>query len=352
MPEPTSNTMPPRPRRRWKQLQLRTRITLLASFLTLLTIGLEIMSRVYWAIGRGVPVLAGARIWHAYYPELANAERVPCVRSAEQYEVLMLGGSTMALAFEELDARLKPALEARTGKKTHITNLASPGRNSLDSRLKYEFLANKCFDLILVYDGFNDTRMNNTKPDTFRADYSHDPRHAELQALARHREVGWLTLPFTAEFTASALSRRFGLTGPTHAKWSPVAEVRSPQSLEANLDAIAHTANNRGETLILMTYSYYIPSSYTDEAFAAGVLDYTEGFGYPLKDWGVPSKVIEAVDKHNEAIRRVAKGHGVQLVDQAALLHAERRHFVDPCHFTRAGNAQFVSNVLDELKLN
>ena len=230
-----------------------------------------------------------------------------------------------------------------------ITNLASPGRNSLDSRLKYEHLADKRFDLVLLYDGFNDVRMNNTPPGAFRADYSHDPRYAELQALARHREVSWFTLPFTAKFVASSFCRQMGLTTRTDPKWSSVAEIRSPEGFEANIEAIVRMAEQRGDTLVLMTFAYHIPDNYTDEAYEAGQLDFAGDKLTPLKLWGEPQRVIRAVDGHNDAVRRVAQRNDVLLVDQAAHLPGRGRYFRDPCHFTTEGNKLFVDNIIEAL---
>jgi hypothetical protein len=277
--KPTSLVVPSSSRQRivWKNLRLRTRIYLATLLLIVGVGGLEIVSRAYWTLGRKVPASNTSRIWNAYYEELSKSgvEHAPTSRDHESYEVLLLGGSTIHMSINELNSRLVPVLESHTGRSVHVTDLAWYGRNSLDSRLKYEHFSDKRFDLVLVYDGFNDARMNNTKPGAFRADFSHDPRYSELRALSRHPEVGWFALPFTVEFVAiSVSSRQLGMKAGTDLKWSSVAEARSPEGFEGNLEAIARTAAERGDPLVLMTFAYHIPENYSDEAYEAGQLDY------------------------------------------------------------------------------
>jgi hypothetical protein len=294
------------------------------------------------------------RIWNTYYPEFAfcNIDRAPTSRNHETFEVLLLGGSTMFLARDGINAWLVPALERHTGRPVRVYNLSWMGRNSLDSRLKYEHLANKRFDLVLLYDGFNDVRMNNCKPGTnFRDDYSHDPRYAELNTLARHGEIGWFALPFTAEFAVSAVAQQFGLVDAPDVKWCASAGVGSGKAFENNLAAIARTAAKRGDPLVLMTFAYYIPGNYTDEAYLAGKLNYAGGFA-PLNLWGTPHTVSRAVDEHNKAVRRVAERYHVRLIEQANRIPEGRGYFRDACHLTFAGNVRFVDNIKEGLGLN
>ena len=315
-------SVPASARLRWSTLRRSTQVLVVLFVLLLLTGSLELLARAYWSFGRGVPVWDMGRIWNAYYPELAvsGVERAPTSANHDAFEVLLLGGSTMFLARGALNAQLVPALERQTGRPVHLTNLAWVGRTSLDSRLKYEHVADKRFDLVLVYDGFNDVRMNNCKPGTaFRRDYSHDPRYAELNALARHREIGWFALPFTAEFVASAVCQRLGLAVGPDKQWSANARVETPASFEANLDAIARTAARRGDRLVLMTFAYHLPADYTDEAYLQRRLDYGDVFA-PLYLWGERQTVARAVEGHNDAIRRVAARHYVRLIVQAVQL--------------------------------
>jgi hypothetical protein len=337
----------------WKKLRWRSRIYLVAFFLVLLTIGLEIVSRAYWAIGRKVPLFHTTRIWNSFYEELTTSgvDGAPTARNHESYEVLLLGGSTMYQSADEMNAKLAPALESHTGRAVRVTNLAWYGRNSLDSRLKYEHIADKRFDLVLLYDGFNDVRMNNTPPGAFRADYSHVARYAELQALSRRQELGWITLPFTAKFLASSVRRQIGLFPETDLKWSSVNEIHSPEAFEANVEAIVRTAEQRGDTLVLMTFAYHIPDNYTDAAYEAGQLDFATEKFLSLEHWGERQAVIRAVDGHNEAVRRVAQRNNVLLVDQVARLPARREHFRDPCHLTAEGNRLYVDNIIEALGL-
>ena len=119
MPTPASLIAPSlsRQRMRWKNLRLRARIYLPSLFLILLTIGLEIVSRAYWAIGRGVPVFRTTRIWNSFYKEwtTSGVDGAPTARNHESYEVLLLGGSTISWSIDEMKSRLSPALQSHMG---------------------------------------------------------------------------------------------------------------------------------------------------------------------------------------------------------------------------------------------
>ena len=164
--------------------------------------------------------------------------------------------------------------------------------------------------------------------------------------------MDYFVLPYTAVYLARATMERWGLTDtPRGTSEKYGADIRTPPSFEANLEAIAATAERRGDPLVLCTFAYCLPAGYTDEAFQAGKLDYTPP-GCPASTWGEPQNIARTIDLHNEATRRVAGRHGLQLIDQRANMPDGGRYYHDCCHLTEEGSARWVENVMNGLDLS
>src|SRR5262249_5770696 len=158
----------------------------------------------------------------------------------------------------------------------------------LDSRIKYEHFADRRFDLVILYHGINDVHLNNTPPGCFRPDYSHAARYAQQYALRQHPEVGWFALPYTARYLGMRLAQRWHLTAEPEPRYHACgSDIRTPPCLEANFEAIVAEAQRRGDPVVLMTFAYYLPADYTDEAFRQKRLDYAV-HASPSRMWGEP----------------------------------------------------------------
>jgi hypothetical protein len=348
-------TPPPRPpRKRWRDLRASAKAALVL-FVVVLTLGcLELLSRVYWTAIKGASPPSQETIWRTFYPEMADSgvDRVAPHHGDATFDVLLLGGSVLHPAYGSVAARLGPALEARLGRKVRVVNLSFLGMTSRDSLLKYARLSDKRFDLVLVYDGINDVHLNNCPPSVFRADYSHATRYAQLYALDAHREAGWFVLPYTAQYIALNLGERWHWNSSPRREFQQYGgDVHTPPCLEANLDALAALAEQRGDRLALLTFAYYLPSDYSDEAFKAKRLDY-DRHSCPATMWGEPHNLAHTLELHNEAVRRVAARRGLPLIDQQRLIPDGKRYYNDPCHLTEDGCARWVENVVEGLDLS
>jgi len=296
-----------------------------------------------------VPPTRPDLLWCAFFPELkeSNLASVAPHHRDDTFDVLLLGGSVLHHGFGDVAERLREGLEAKLGRKVRVVNLANLGHTTRDSLNKYQRLTDKRFDLVLVYHGINDVRLNDTPPGAFRADYSHHTRFAQIAAIDRHRELPYLSFPYTTYYLLSSLADRWHLTDRPRPEFvSYGKDIRTPPAFEANMEAIAAIARERGDRLLLLTYAYHIPADYTEEAFLAGKLDYGGG-RMSVEGWGEPANVVKTIDLHNAATRRVAARHPEVLFrDQAALMPRKGTYFNDPCHFTKAGCERFVENVL------
>jgi hypothetical protein len=315
----------------------------------------ELGARAFWRIKYHVPLRHPSRILYAYYPPLRWIDETRPTRGNGSYDILLLGGSSLNPAWGPVQAALAEELAYRGHRNVHIYNLAWPAHTSRDSWLKYAALGTARFDLVLVYDGINDTRANNAPPGIFREDYGHYSWYEMVNTLASYHGTATFALPYTLHYLAlnvrQALRKdRYVPTADPRPEWVQYGrDPRSAVSFERNLQAILDLAERRGDRVMVMTFATYVPDHYSLEAFEQKRLGYGLHFK-PIEDWGRREYVVKAVEVQNEAVRRLAAQHkGVLLVDQARLMAASPRYFNDPCHFTVVGATRFVENVVAAL---
>jgi hypothetical protein len=232
---------------------------------------------------------------------------------------------------QELTSRLRKEL----GDRFRIFNLSFPAHTSRDSVLKYSRLAEEQFELVVVYDGFNDVRLNCVPRDQFRDDYTHV---AWYRALQQQLETGSTRFPFEV---AREMFKTMPLGAIDAALIDEGADIKTERPFRQNIEAIVALAATRGDRLLLLTYAYDIPGDYTAERFAQGELGYGKRAGStPLSAemWGHPANVIATIDAHNAVLRLVAEANsGVLFVDQQELIPTQQRLFLDPCHLSDEG---------------
>src|ERR1043166_5372310 len=75
----------------------------------------ELGSRVFWAIKTGAPVFARRSMWYTQYPQLRDtgAESAAQTRAARDFDLLILGGSTVSVKHGTVGAELATWLEKR-----------------------------------------------------------------------------------------------------------------------------------------------------------------------------------------------------------------------------------------------
>jgi lysophospholipase L1-like esterase len=344
-----------RPRRlRWRDLRRSVKVCVLL-FVGLVFAGiLELGSRVYWKTVKGVAPVRAEAIFRSFYDELdeQHIDAVAPYHGDDSFDVLILGGSVVHKLFGDIGERIGAGLEQKLGRKVRVVNLANLGHTTRDSLNKYARLKDKRFDLVIVYHGINDVRLNNTPPGAFKADYSHHTRFAQIAAIDRHKELPYLTFPYTAYYLTSSLLDRWHMTNRPRPEFIHYGkDIRTPPCFEANMEMIAAIAKERSDRLALLTYALHVPANYTEAAFKAKQLGYTTPSNMSLESgWGEPANVIKAVDLHIEGTRRVAGRHPeVILIEQAKLMPGDGKYFVDPCHLSKDGCKLFAENVLANL---
>jgi hypothetical protein len=331
----------------------------IAMSLTILLVGGELVCRLFWTFERKAPVLARKSLWYAYYPQLrtTGVENAAASKTAGNYDILILGGSTISEGYGPIAPQLRDGLAQRLGKPVRVFNLAFPAHNSRDSMLKHRWLADQRFDLVVVYDGINDTRMNNAPPGMYREDYSHCHWYQCVNRLDEHPLLCQSALPFTVQFTAERIAQETGLAW-TLPRLNPCDEwteygkdIRTPATFQRNLKEIVTTAKKRGERVVVMTFASYVPADYSLEACLAGRLDYLMPTTTPVEIWGKPAYVLAALQQQNDAVRELVKQcPDVVFVDQDRLLARTGKNFKDCCHLTEEGCTHFTQNILAALE--
>lgn len=342
---------PPRQRLRWKDLRTSRKLCVLAIALLPLLAGLEGIARLYWWRVKGVARVSPEAIWRTTYTEEASSaiDEVAPYHGDKTFDVLLLGASVLHHTCGDIAPRLRDRPAQKLGRPVRVINFAYPGRTSVESRMKYARLGDRRFDLVLFYEAINDVYINNCPPGDFRSNYSHVRHIAQMQALERNPRVGWFCLPYTARYVAINLGDRWRLT---RGRWDLRygADPRTPPCYEANLEAVARMAEQRGDPLLLATFAYHLPADYSLEAFKAKRLDYAKHL-CEAETWAAPPYLGRTLDAHNAALRRVATRHQTMFVDVAGRMPKGRLYFDDPCHLTAEGCRQFVELIVGALPL-
>jgi hypothetical protein len=349
---------PASPSRRW----LRRGVFLLY----VLLLG-ELAARSWWSLCYGVPFFDTAQIQsHRFYGELhrSGVLTTAVTKADAYYDVLLLGGSAVSPDFTDIDQRLRRDLETLTERPVRVFNCACPAMTLRDSLLKYQALADQQFDLVVVYDGINDARLNNCPPGRFRDDYTHSAWYYRIQALGHHPELSWFVLPYTVEHALvstmdSQLATRLfperafvSRHAPKNWQWATqTQELKTPAPYRRNLLDLVELAARREAKVLLIGYAWHIPEDYTIEKFQARQLDYSPGAGMPVESIGTPDAVRAACAAHNAASREIAERfEHVLYVDQQELLPKRGEFFYDCCHLTAAGSQRFVDNLRQPLR--
>lgn len=349
LPTAAMQTIPPRKPGRlvhWPRSTQR-RILFVGCYLAFVAAVLWAGSRLYWSWKLGVSLTGTIQVWDHYYPELRTSGVLSAKiqRDDEFLDVVMLGASTLERSWGDIESLLKAGLEREFGDRVRVFNLAKVAHTSRDSALKFSRIADKPFDLVLIYDGFNDCRMNNCPREMFRDDYTHCGWY---QALEKRRQAGSVNLPFEL---LGDLGQAIGIGPPQENFIQYGSDLKTPGPFRRNLEEILTAAKKHDSLVLLQTFAYHIPAGYSDAKFKRGELDYSLQRGdrrCPLEMWGRAPNVVKCVDAHNRGVHELALIHPQHtvFVDQHELIPHDGDHFVDACHLTDQGCRQFVDNLL------
>ena len=228
----------------WLGASWRVRLLPLVLSALLCVVSAEAASRAFWRFAYGVPLRDPGRILNVYYPGLRAVDWQRPSHGDEFYDILLLGGSTLHQNWGEVEQSLHEQLAYGGHRNVRIFNLAQTSHTSRDSLLKYIAVGEARFELIIVYDGINDARVNNVPPELFREDYGHYSWYEAVNALAPYHGTAHFALPYTLRFLAAGLRQAVakGRYVPREAPredWVQYGrDPRSAVAFEHNLSAI------------------------------------------------------------------------------------------------------------------
>ena len=328
-----------------------------AVLVALVLASVEGASRVYMTRSLGTPLGAPGRAIQRFYPELDDIEGETIPRQKGELDVLLLAGSVLHPAWGTVAHALGDELALRTRRHVRIHNAAGVAHTSLDSLHKYRRLADKRFDLVVVYHAINEVRTNNVPDADFRADYSHMDWYRRVNWVADHDRILRVSaLPYALHDGRMLLEQALGRYRPIPQRRPDPetlrygAHVKSAASLRRNLEAILDLARERGDPVLLATFAWHLPPDYSPERFRARALDY-DSHGSAVELWGDPPNVVAGLEAHNAVIRELAAERpDVLFLDAQARMPREGRYWNDVCHLSARGGLAFAELIADLLE--
>jgi hypothetical protein len=289
----------------------------------------------WWRLGVGVTENPGVEaVWHLHYRELYASGAVAADVSPNDgyYDVLLLGGSVL----EQTAPALERSLRSELGDRFRLFNLARVAHTSRDSYFKQQRLAGKPFDLVVLYDGINDARLNCCPEDVYRDDYRHFVWYDTLETRLEAKTIS----------VGDILSSRLNPSNLTFEISNGRAfsdRVKTARAYRQNIESVVEATERYDGRALLMTFAYDLPPNYSIEAFRAHQLGYGVGkYTLAIEVWGTPKGVEAAILAHNAALRDIARSHkGVIFVDEEKQMPKSGTYFSDPCHLTDQGVALF-----------
>ena len=175
----------------------------------------------------------------------------------------------------DIGERLAAGFSEEPGQRARVHNLADPSQTSRDSYYKYLHLADKRFDLVVLYHGINEVRANNAPPDVFREDYSHYHWYREVNRVHARREIDVVAFPLVLSHAASRVWEMLGLVtyvpkdSPREDWIEHGSEIKTVPSFRHHVESIVDLARDRQEPLVLMTFAFHVPEGRLARSYAA-----------------------------------------------------------------------------------
>lgn len=214
--------------------------------------------------------------------------------------------------------------QACPSRKIEVLNGAAAGYTTMESLTT---LATRLLplepDIVVVYHGVNDAALRTG--DQYREDYWRPPKPVRTRfdtALYRHSlffrflNYKWITRPHSNRPAVEQLRANL--------------ERHPPDGFERNLRSIVGVAKAHGIEVVLCTFAYCPLEREDSDAWAV---------------------LFEAVDQHNEIVRKIATETNVHLLDVAAEMPRDPRLFEGQVHRNREGlryHARLLGDLLIE----
>jgi lysophospholipase L1-like esterase len=258
-------------------------------------------------------------------PKPEGLIRINCLGASTTGNYINLDGGVFSYPLE-----LEKILKNRfPGKQIEVNNCGVGGRTSAEILIDFELnIIDTQPDIIVIYHGYNDLVPSLTPE--FKSDYSHAKRNlGEVWPYYRMASI-FPDLPlafynfFVIQFFGQNIRQSLlDAVSRGHADLS--SGFQGLETYQRNIEHIVNLCKSNGIKVILSTYCHYM---YDD-----------------VKNSKIHMKYHEGVLLENEAMRRIAKKHGVPLVDNNRIFPYEEKYFVDSVHFSPEGMQLLAENI-------
>ncbi len=333
---------------------IRKKIFVVFVYVLFLCLILEGVSRLEWSIRRDVPFFSPATYF--YYPELREVEAESIIKDDSPLDILLLGGSVLTEEWGSIGKLLEERVAYATKRRVRVHNLAKSAHTTLDSYYKYRHLGKKSFDLVLVYHGINDVRLNNCPPQVYKEDYSQYAWYKVINLFEKYPALGNAASLYSLYYRFIRIQEKMGSPPKYISRKMPYEEwlqygnrIKTARAFKQNMVKILDIAEKKGEPVLLMSFCYYVPPNYSLEGFMKRELDYTL-FGAPTEIWGISKNVVKGMDVHNDIIGTLGGFSGkIAYVDLKASFPQRGDYFNDICHLTQKGCERFVEGIISSV---
>ncbi len=292
-----------------------------------------------------------------YYPGIEKALSDEVIENNDVIDILFLGGSVLHPIWGTIEEELKKKLISTYSCKINIINLSRPSHTSLDSKIKYELLQNKQYDIILLYHGINEVRFNNCPKSIFDNNYSHVEFYNKINAIT-NPIAKFSILPYTFNTIKIGLLNKFGnellsVFKPKEEWLQYGSEIKTAKVFHKNYKTIVDIAKSNNTSVIIPSFAYYPPKGYSQSDLIKNKLDSNKLIS-PIEIWGKKENVLGGIKAHNKTIENLfienRQRENIFTIDMDSSLTKNNDNFNDICHFTSDGSVEFVSIVFPIFK--
>ncbi|MTI29985.1 hypothetical protein [Xanthovirga aplysinae] len=345
-----------------KAARKKHKIGLYLSYLIVVVLFFELSFRMFFCLlfNQWDAFTNPSRLLYKFYPNLEKISKQKVESSNQKIDILFLGGSVLTHWYGNIEEELSKSLKEEYSLPIKIHNVAYPAHTSLDSRIKYSFLKDKAYDMILLYHGINETRFNNCPKGFFQKDYSHVRFYNQIYALLNSKSK-YSIFPFLFSFINPKYVKNFLVYGNFFLgqhepikKWKKFGEdIKTKKTFFENYVDILEIANKKHIPVIAPTFVHYQAPNYNLDDFLAKKLDYGAAIS-PIEIWGTPDFVIKGIEKHNEVIKEQFTHKQTykqfHILDMNKAFPKRGKYFNDICHFTKEGSREFVNHLFPLVK--
>jgi lysophospholipase L1-like esterase len=271
-----------------------------------------------------------------------NGDRdVSMDKPINQYRINCLGASTTGNYITQGNKNYSYPLELETllneayRQEVEVNNFGLGGYNSADILVRFLFeIVETDPDMVIIYHGHNDIKSYLTP------DFKHDYSHSKINLGENYWkfQIGE-KMPFLPFHFINFIVEKWFPIGVRNSLLDFVSKgkidlnIDPKQGLEVyrrNLEYLIEICKSKGIKVVLSTYAHFLHNN--------------------IKNSELHKKYSEIISKENAIIRDLSKRHKLTIVDNANLIPAEEKYFLDSVHFTPEGMKLLANNIAKSLK--